>query len=236
MSEAELIAAVSHELRQPLSSIRGFTEMLLAHWADFGDADKLGMLREILQDSVRVGRLIDDLLETSRLDAGLLPLHMSETDVGRVVERAVRNVKSAYPDLHADVHVAAVLEEGVMADPFRLEQVLTNIVENACKYGSPEAVCIDVERVQRSDGWYAEISVIDKGPGIPEQDLPHVTEKFYRGVTAPRRGLGLGLWISRRIIEAHGGQMQVLSGPGGTTMKFTIPLQVSPATGKLAEP
>ncbi|HET9058441.1 MAG TPA: HAMP domain-containing sensor histidine kinase [Acidimicrobiales bacterium] len=233
-SAVELIATVSHELRQPLASIRGFTEMLLVHWRDFDDSDKQAMLREILQDSVRASRLMDDLLEMSRLEVGKLPLHMSECDMASVLHRSLRNVKTAYPDLDASVTVALPAGSLLRADPFRMEQVVTNIVENACKYATAGSVVIQVGKVEGPRGGCMEVSVSDGGPGIAPEDLPHVTEKFYRGSSGTKRGLGLGLWISRCIVEAHGGQMEVSSGPAGTTMKFLIPLQPVPTTGKLA--
>src|SRR5487761_1579986 len=93
----ELVAAVSHELRQPLASIRGFTEMLLAHWADFTEADKLEMLAEVLHEAKRVGRLVDELLDGARVGPGPSGLELRPTDVGHVVAQAVRNVEVVFP-------------------------------------------------------------------------------------------------------------------------------------------
>jgi signal transduction histidine kinase len=234
----ELLATVSHELRQPLASIRGFTEMLLAHWADFAETDKIEMLKEILHDAVRVGRLVDELLDVSRLESGRVTLYRRPTDIGEVVARVVTNLKLSYPALEAVVELPRRFPP-VFADPFKLEQVFTNIVENACKHGSAGTVRIAVSSV--SSGSYepgpgpgrargrgrpaAEIAISDDGPGISAEELPHVTEKFYRSAQSNTNGLGLGLWVSQGIVEAHGGQLVATSGGGGgTTVRFTIPL------------
>ncbi len=230
----ELIAAVSHELRQPLASIRGLTEMMLGHWADFTDDDKVRMLQGVLHDAQRVGRMIEELLDVSRLESGQLPLYRRATDVGAVAERVVSSLKLSYPDLEATVEVGPRLPT-VIVDPFKLEQVFGNIVENACKYGSPAGIRILVSHNRSPDAGEVEISVSDKGKGIAAEDLAHVTEKFYRGGEGKSNGLGLGLWISKEIVEAHGGQLVATSALGaGTTVSFTIPLHADARTGKLA--
>lgn len=268
--EGELVAAVSHELRQPLASIRGFTEMMLAHWADFPEQDKLQMLEQILHESKRVGRMVDELLEGSRLDAGQLKLRLRATDVGEVVNSAVRNLEAVFPAMRATVEVPEDLPL-VMADRYKLEQVVGNILENACKYGDPASITVTARRrpapghTRRGaqgrsqptgqvgpragqaghpmaqaapsvgqDG-QVEVTVVDAGPGIDADVLPRVTEKFVRSGRSPGGGLGLGLWISKGIIEAHGGQLVARSLPGrGTSVSFTIPLRPDGKAGKLA--
>lgn len=232
---AELVAAVSHEVRQPLASIRGFTEMMLAHWADFPEQDKLEMLGEILHEAKRVGRLLDELLEGSRLDAGPLPLRLSHTDLGDVIARALRNLEPVFPNLQASNEVPADLP-AVTADRFKIEQVVSNIVENACKYGDPASVRISARPCLGPRGQEAvEVTISDRGPGVDGEVLPRVTEKFVRSNQSGPGGLGLGLWISRGIVEAHGGRLNVSSAPGrGTTVTFVIPLQATAKTGKLA--
>jgi signal transduction histidine kinase len=231
-SLGELIATVSHELRQPLASIRGLTEMMLGHWADFTDEDKLRMLQGVLHDAERVGRMIDELLDVSRLESGQLALHRRATDLAAVAARVVNNLKLSYPGLEATVDIDEQLAS-VIVDPFKLEQVFANIVENACKYGSP--VGIHITASHNPTAGEVEISVSDKGEGIATDDLPHVTEKFYRGGEGKSSGLGLGLWISKEIVEAHGGELVATSEVGtGTTLRFTIPLHEDARTDKLA--
>jgi signal transduction histidine kinase len=233
-SLGELIATVSHELRQPLASIRGLTEMMLGHWADFTDEDKLRMLQGVLHDAERVGRMIDELLDVSRLESGQLALHRRATDVASVAARVVGNLKLSYPDLEATLDIDEQLAT-IVVDPFKLEQVFANIVENACKYGSPAGIHITASHKPTSGAGEVEISVSDKGEGIAADDLPHVTEKFYRGGEGKSSGLGLGLWISKEIVEAHGGELVAASVVGaGTTVSFTIPLHEDARTGKLA--
>jgi len=233
-SLGELIAAVSHELRQPLASIRGLTEMMLGHWADFSDDDKVRMLQGVLHDAERVGRMIDELLDVSRLESGQLALHTRATDVGAVAARVVNNLKLSYPDLEATVDIGPQLPT-IMVDAFKLEQVFANIVENACKYGSPAGIHIAASHNPAPGAPEVEISVSDRGEGIAAEDLPHVTEKFFRGGEGKSTGLGLGLWISKEIVEAHGGELVATSVVGtGTTVRFTIPLHEAARTGKLA--
>lgn len=234
-SGAELISAVSHELRQPLASIRGFAEMLLRHWPDFTEADRVRMLEQVVHDATRAGRIMDDLVEVSRLEAGRLPLHVGPVDLARVVERAVLNVRVSYPDLCP----AVVVESGMcplVADAFKLEQVLTNILDNACKYASPGTVRVTARSTTRDSRAMAELAVSDGGAGIPAEDLPRVTEKFFRGPGQATPGMGLGLWISKSIVEAHGGALEALSDGQGTTVRFTIPLHDGQPAGKLAGP
>ena len=220
-SPGELMATVSHELRQPLAAIRGLTEMLLTHWEEFADTDKIEMLKEVLHDTLRVGRLVDELLDVGRLGSGQLTLYRRPTNIGDLISTVIVNLRLSYPGLDATVELPGRLP-AVFADPFKLEQVLTNIVENACKYGSAGAV--------RIIGSYAaatgevEIAISDKGPGISPEELPHVAEKFFRGNGSGEHALGLGLWISKGIVEAHGGKLVTTSVVGeGTTVRFTIP-------------
>jgi signal transduction histidine kinase len=233
-SLGELIAAVSHELRQPLASIRGLTEMMLGHWSDFTEDEKAQMLQGVLHDAERVGRLIDELLDVSRLGSGRVAFHKKETDLAALAARVVKNIKVSYPELEAAIEVDVEVAT-VVADPFKLEQVLANILENACKYGSPADVRIRASRLPGHGPGQVEVSVSDKGGGIPAEHLPHVTEKFYRGADGKPSGLGLGLWISRQIVEGHGGELSAMSVAGeGTTVSFTIPLHEDVRTGKLA--
>ncbi len=231
---AELMTIVSHELRQPLASIRGLTEMLLGHWADFSDKDKTAMLQQVLHDAERVGRLVDELLDLSRLESGRLTLHREETDLYQLVSRVVSQLELTYPALHVTVEVPPQLAK-IVVDPLKLEQVLVNLLENACRHGAATGVEIMCAYRVAAAGELAEFCVCDHGAGIAAEDLPHITEKFYRGRLGDPQGLGLGLWISKEIVEAHGGQLRATSDPRtGTTVRFTIPLREAAGAGKLA--
>ena len=137
-----------------------------------------------------------------------------------LVANVVSKVSMEYPPLDVAVSFGDDVPQ-VYADPDKLTQVLTNLVENACKYASPVGLEVTAEVV---DGSVA-VGVKDKGEGIPQSDLPKVFEKFFRRDLGRPTGSGLGLWISRGLVEAHGGRLTATSDPGlGTTFSFTIPI------------
>jgi len=219
-SGIEIVSTVSHELRSPLTSVKGYTSLLLTRWERISDEQKREMLEQVKHDADRVHRLITELLDISRLETDRLVLRRQMVDLQSLVSAVVEKVKFSYSDIEADL----VFPEGfpeVYADPDKLEQVLTNLVENACKYASPRGMRIEgaVEDDQ------ARLSVTDAGEGIPQEDLPKVFTKFFRRELGKPTGSGLGLWISRGLVEAHGGQLRATSTPGhGTTFSFTLPL------------
>jgi hypothetical protein len=232
----DLVGSVSHELRQPLASVRGFTEMLLGHWADFPDSEKLEMLQQVLHEAKRLGHLVDELLDVSRLESGHMPLHCKETDLVKLASVVVADLAPSYPELVASIEFPGAFPT-VTVDPFKLEQVVTNVVENACKYGSPGTVRIIGSFRPARSGPEVVLEISDHGRGIAAEDLPHIAEKFYRGEASEVAGLGLGLWISKGIVEAHGGELAITSAPGeGTTVQVTIPLRDPAGPGKLAKP
>lgn len=218
----ELTANVSHELRTPLTSIKGFAETLLA-----GAVRDEGTTRHFLEiidnEANRLVKLVDDLLDLSRLESKRISLELGQVDVGRLVEETVARLR---PLAGArDFQVQPAPQDVVaIADRDRLAQVLTNLLDNAIKF-TPEGGRIAV-------GWRVlngevEVSVADTGAGIADADLPHVFERFYkadRARAATPGGSGLGLAITKHIIEAHGGRIRVSSAPGrGTTFTFTLP-------------
>ncbi len=218
----ELTANVSHELRTPLTSIKGFAETLLAG-AVRDETTARHFLDIIDKEADRLVKLVDDLLDLSRLESKRLSLELGQVDVGTLVAETVARLR---PLAGArDFQVGPAPQDVVaIADRDRLAQVLTNLLDNAIKF-TPEGGRIAV-------GWRAangevEISVADTGPGIAEVDLPHVFERFYkadRARPATPGGSGLGLAITKHIVEAHGGRIRVNSAPGrGTTFTFTVP-------------
>src|SRR5262249_24338212 len=135
----EIVSTVSHELRSPLTSIKGYTSLLLSRWDRISDDQKRMMLEQIQHDADRVTRLITELLDISRLETGRLSLRPDRVDLVQLVEQVVEKVTMAYPELRATVDVPADLPR-VFADPDKVEQVLTNLVENAAKYADPQRV------------------------------------------------------------------------------------------------
>ncbi len=219
-SGIEIVSTVSHELRSPLTSVKGYTSLLLTRWERISDDQKREMLEQVKHDADRVHRLITELLDISRLETDRLVLRRQMIDIVRLVGEVVQKVRFAYPDIEVELRFPGEFPE-VYADPDKMEQVLTNLVENACKYASPKGMRIE----GGVDGDHASVAVTDAGEGIPQSDLPKVFSKFFRRELGRPTGSGLGLWISRGLVEAHGGRLTATSIPGqGTTFRFTLPL------------
>ena len=216
----EIVSTVSHELRSPLTSVKGYTSLLLNRWDRLKDDQKKMMLEQVNHDADRVTRLITELLDISRLELGRLVLRRQLVDVRDVATLVVEKVSMDQPALDATIAVPDDVPK-VYADPDKVEQVLTNLVENACKYASPTGLRIEVQRGEQS----LVVSVTDQGEGISAVDLPQVFRKFFRRDLSKPTGTGLGLWISRGLVEAHGGRLTASSTQGqGTTFTFTLPL------------
>ncbi|HZN14991.1 MAG TPA: ATP-binding protein [Acidimicrobiales bacterium] len=219
-SGIEIVSTVSHELRSPLTSVKGYTSLLLNRWDRLTDDQKRMMLEQVNHDADRVTRLITELLDISRLETGRLVLRRQMVDVASVATSVVEKLVMEYPDLDVALKFPDTLPRPY-ADPDKVEQVLSNLVENACKYGSPTGLLVTGELADRQ----VAVSVSDKGDGIATEDLPRVFDKFFRRAEGKPTGSGLGLWISRGLVEAHGGRLSATSIPGqGTTFRFTLPL------------
>jgi PAS domain S-box-containing protein len=219
---AGLISTVAHELRSPLTSVKGFTATLLRRWDRFNDEQKLLMLTTVEADADRVTRLIAELLDISRIDAGRLQVRRQPVDVEQHVRGQVaRLVASGVEEARFQVLVKSPLPE-VWADPDRLEQILSNLVGNAVRHGGG-AVTLAVEPGPDGDG--VAVTVDDEGEGIAEESLGMVFTKFWRG--ARRGGTGLGLYVVRGLVEAHDGRISVGRSPGGgARFRFTLPSAV----------
>ena len=219
---AGLISTVAHELRSPLTSVKGFTSTLLRRWDRFSDEQKRLMLQTVEADADRVTRLITELLDISRIDAGRLQVRRQPVDVERALRGQVaRMVASGYEEDRFAVHVRGPLPE-VWADPDRLEQVVSNLVGNAVRHGEG-LVTLTLEPDADGDG--VAITVDDEGEGIGDEHLGMVFTKFWRG--ARRGGTGLGLYVVRGLVEAHDGRVSVGRSPaGGARFRFTLPAAV----------
>ncbi|HEX6256867.1 MAG TPA: ATP-binding protein [Euzebyales bacterium] len=216
---SDLISTASHELRSPLTSVRGFTKTLLARWDRFDDATRRQMLATIDEDADRVTRLLTGLLDVSRIDAGRLPLRRRIVALADVVEPAVRHFSQEHPDRRLSVEVAADLPD-VVVDPDRIAQVLTNLLDNAVKHGAGD---VTITAVADSDE--VRCVVTDAGGAIPSTELHRLFAKYHRLQGTRTSGLGLGLYICRGIVTAHGGRMWANSDPdAGTRFTFTVPV------------
>ena len=216
-----VISTVSHELRSPLTSVKGYTSLMLSRWDRLKDEQKRTMLEQVHHDADRVTRLVTELLDISRLETGRLVLRRQMVDVAQIATSVVEKVGMDVDDLDCSIAFADDFPP-VYADPDKVEQVITNLVENAAKYGSPK----DMEVIGELDAGMAAVAVHDVGPGIPADDLPRVFTKFFRRDHGRPNGTGLGLWISRGLVEAHGGELTASSDLGrGSTFRFTLPIE-----------
>ncbi len=214
----ELIATVSHEIRSPLTTIKGFTKTLLDRWDRLSDEMKLDMLRGINEDADRVTRILTELLDVSRLEAGTLTLHARPLDVHQVAERVVLQLAE-----RSEAHKVQLVGDDpceVMGDPDKITQVLTNFIENAQKYTDGGTVTVSC---RLSEGW-GIVEVSDEGEGIPPEMIEGLFEKFVRrDLAGSPSGTGLGLYICKGLVEAHGGEIGAKSDGTGSTFWFRIP-------------
>ncbi|WP_018657980.1 ATP-binding protein [Actinomadura flavalba] len=219
---ADLVSTVAHELRSPLTSVKGFTATLLAKWHRFNDDQKRVMLETVNADADRVTRLITELLDVSRIEAGRLEMRRQVVDLPGAVRRVVAGrvaAGDAAERFRVEEHGA--LPE-LWLDPDKIDQILGNLVENAVRHGAG-TVTIMVEPDAHKEG--AAVSVRDEGEGIPPDAAQRVFRQFWRGPGGNRRaGTGLGLFIVKGLVEAHGGRIVVRRAPGGgAEFRFTVP-------------
>jgi len=231
----DFVANVSHELRTPLTAIKGYAETLLGPAGDERETARR-FLGVIDRHSERLGRLINDLLILSDLELGRTPLRLAPVAVGAAVEDVLQIF--AEPVQRAQVRLAAQVAPGlppVKADGDRLRQVLINLVDNAIKY-TPAGGQVLVRAAAATGVEHpgmVEITIEDTGIGIPAQDLPRLTERFFRVDKARSRelgGTGLGLAIVKHLVQAHGGSLAISSALGqGTTVRVCFPVATAPA-------
>ncbi|TXC93329.1 cell wall metabolism sensor histidine kinase WalK [Metabacillus litoralis] len=223
----DFIANVSHELRTPISMLQGYSEAIVDDIASTDD-EKKEIAQVIHDESLRMGRLVNDLLDLARMEAGHISLNLEDISITEFIDKINRKFQGLAKDkkitLDADV---SINKPDFLLDPDRIEQVLTNLIDNAIRHTSEDGtVKIEVEELDNG----LTISVQDSGSGIPQEDLPFVFERFYKADkarTRGRAGTGLGLAIVKNIIEAHKGKIQVHSKiDEGTTFSFFLPLNM----------
>ena len=221
--KTELLSTVSHELRTPLASIKGYSTTLLRSDVEWDQDEQTEFLGMIDEEADRLSNLIDDLLEMSAIEAGVFRIRRRMTDVGKLVQKLVKRTR-AHVQLHKlSCHVQPGLNETAV-DARRVEQVVSNLLENAIKYSQDGGrIRVAVEEIDSK----IVISVADQGIGIPQDEIGLIFDRFYRvkGFQSYETGgSGLGLAICRGIVEAHGGQIWVESDAGeGSVFTFSIP-------------
>ena len=226
----EFISTISHELRTPLGFIKGYVTTLMRQDTAWDAETRMEFLQIVDEEADRLRELIDNLLDSSRLETGSLGMTKESIHVGTLIRDTVSRTKSAYPEMDLRMELADDLPL-ISLDPTRVAQVLDNLLSNAHKYASTSPVVIRSYMNNNA----VKIEVEDSGPGIPSEHIPRLFERFYRvpDQTVNVRGTGLGLYICRKIVEAHGGEIGVTSQPGaGTRFNFTLPVHVLAPTAE----
>jgi len=223
----DFVANVSHELKTPLTAIRGFAETLVS--ADVPPEDLEKYLSVILRHAERLSNLIEDLLELSRIESRKQPLRVGPVDVARVASGIMAGMEPQFRARSLDVKLEPGDAPPALADRGAVEQILTNLLDNAAKYTNPGG---RIEVRVAGHGEEVRVEVRDDGMGIPKQDLPRIFERFYRVEKARSRdlgGTGLGLSIVKHLVQALGGEIFVTSEPGrGSTFRFHLPRAPEP--------
>jgi signal transduction histidine kinase len=233
-SRAELVSTVAHELRSPLTSVKGFTATLLAKWGRFTDDQKRVMLETVNADADRVTRLITELLDVSRIESGRMEVQRQLVDLPDRARKIIAGrVAAGDSEDRYRLEVISGLPE-TWLDADKIDQILGNLVENAVRHGAG-TVTIVVEPAHLDEAGgpadAAAVSVRDQGEGILPEVAPRVFRQFWRGKPrgGSRRGqhgggTGLGLYIVKGLVEAHGGTITVRRAPGGgADFRFTVP-------------
>lgn len=220
----QMLADVSHELKTPLTSMRGYVETLRSHDAALDRETRDRYLATLERETIRLDRIVKDLIDLSRLENAVTELDRRIFATRRLFEHVAsrHSVETGQRRISVRIDVAASLDQ-LFADPDRLEQVVENLFSNAFRH-TPEGGTIDL--AAWLDGNRAILTVSDSGVGIPPEHVPHVFDRFYKADSARANvsgGSGLGLSIARAIVERHGGTIAVASQPGHTTFTISIP-------------
>jgi K+-sensing histidine kinase KdpD len=220
----DFVSTVTHELRTPMTGILGFTETLLNFWDRLSPARQKDMVYKIQGSTARLNRLIEDLLVTTRVDNGTLSLVLSAVDLTPQIQQAVVEITSKFSGQRIDQDAPSE-SISVVADAHRVQQIVVNLLDNAAKY-SPESSPITI-RWWQHDG-FAYVQVDDRGPGISEEHMPLLFTRFGKIAQTARAGhvgTGLGLYISRQLVEAMGGSIWAETGQSdGSVFCFKLPL------------
>jgi two-component system sensor histidine kinase KdpD len=223
-----LLSSLSHDLRTPLVSIIGSATSLVTFGDTLSSANRTELLETVLEEAERLNRFVQNLLDMTRLGYGALKPKRDWVDLNDVVGSAIERLKQALSPYNVVTDVKPDMRL-LFVDPILIEQVMVNVLDNAAKY-SRTGGTIDVRAFERDDS--AVIQVVDKGPGIPENERELIFDMFYRVKAGDNRiaGTGLGLAICRGLMEAHNGTIHALPGDygEGTCIELTLPIAEMP--------
>jgi signal transduction histidine kinase len=216
---AELISKIAHELRSPLTSVKGFSATLIKRWDRFTDEQRLQFVETIHADAERMGRIVSEVLDLARLEANRLEIHPQDVPVHTVAHQSAEHLSGLPGGDRVSVEIDGALTAHV--DPERLGHMLRNLIENAIKFSDEGSITIGARTV---DG-VVEVLVTDAGIGIEAERLDDLfSGPAPTGQRSGPSGTGLGLYLTRRLAEAHGGSISVSSVPGeGTTFVLRLP-------------
>jgi PAS domain S-box-containing protein len=225
--KTEFLSNMSHELRSPLHTVIGFSELLAEETEGPLNEKQKRFISHIHKDSLHLLDLINDLLDLSKIEAGRFELRQEAFHIGAVIEEGLSSVRPRATAKSVEIRTDVSIPTPVFADRVRFKQILHNLLTNAIKF-TPDGGKVWVEAAPRDR--FAEVSVSDTGIGIPEDQRQSVFDKFYQVRTATAgvlEGTGLGLAITKRLVEQHGGRIWLKSETGnGSSFTFTIPLAI----------
>jgi two-component system sensor histidine kinase KdpD len=229
-ARAALFSSVTHDLRTPLASIKAAVTSLLEDEAAHDDAQRRDLLQTVLEETDRLNRLLGNLLDLARFEAGALTPSKQPVAVDEILASVLHRLE---PQL-ASVRVRTLIRDTpeIAADPVQLDQVFTNLLENAARFSPPGG---EIGIVVAPWKHAVQVRISDQGPGIAPEERVHVFEAFYRGDATGHPGSGLGLTIARAIVLAHGGRIRIEGSPtGGTSVVFELPSLDPPSPGSSA--
>jgi two-component system, OmpR family, sensor histidine kinase KdpD len=218
---AALFSSVSHDLRTPLASIKASVTSLLGDEAAHDPAQRLELLRTVLEETDRLNRVVGNILDLAKVRAGAMAPAKEPVALDEIVESVVHRMQGRLGGVRIRTAFREDLPE-ISADPVQLDQIVTNLLENAVRFSPPGGEVLIAVAPWREDG--VQVRIVDEGPGVPKEERERVFEPFYRRDDGHRAGSGLGLAIARAIVLAHGGRIRIEGTPaGGAAVVFELP-------------
>ena len=215
----DFVSTISHELRTPLGFIKGYSTSLLREDTSWDTETQKEFLTIIDEEADRLSLLIENVLESARLQSKTLPLRFQPLRLDAVLRDVSTRIRSRYKELEVSLDLQS--STTIQADGVRIAQVFENLFTNAVKYAPSSSIIVGLKQV----GMLMIVTFTDNGPGIPAESLPLIFERFYRVRTEKATGTGLGLYICKQIIDAHRGKIWAESNPGqGTTFFIELPI------------